>query len=102
MLLASILDAFLSNADQVGRNQETVVEYIQTLLSRGGREGEPVVRSTIAVMGGDACIRNTRIPVWTLVDYKRQGLSDPEILTAFPTLTPTDLLAAWEYHAANA
>jgi uncharacterized protein (DUF433 family) len=52
--------------------------------------------------GGDACIRDHRIPVWVLVNYRRLGASDAEILRAYPSLTPADLEAAWEYAAANA
>jgi uncharacterized protein (DUF433 family) len=51
---------------------------------------------------GDACIRETRIPVWVLVGYRRLGMSDAKILEAYPTLTPADLEAAWAYAAANA
>ena len=51
--------------------------------------------------GGDACIRETRIPVWVLVNYRRLGASDADILQAYPGLTPADLEAAWEYAAAN-
>ena len=51
--------------------------------------------------GGDACIRETRIPVWGVVNYRRLGASDADILRAYPGLTPADLEAAWEYHAAN-
>ena len=51
--------------------------------------------------GGDACIRETRIPVWVLVGYRRLGASDAEILQAYPSLTPADLEAAWGYAAAN-
>lgn len=65
-----------------------------------GADVEPV-KSTPGVMGGDACIRNTRIPVWTLVDYKRQGLTDLELLDAFPILNPADLTAAWEYYTVH-
>jgi len=53
------------------------------------------VFSNVAVMGGDACIRNTRIPVWVLVEYKRQGLSDGDLLAQFPGLNAADLAAAW-------
>ena len=52
--------------------------------------------------GGDACIRETRIPVWVLVGYRRLGSSDTEILQWYPGLTPADLEAAWEYADANA
>jgi uncharacterized protein (DUF433 family) len=52
--------------------------------------------------GGDACIRETRIPVWVLVNYRRLGASDAEILEAYPSLSSSDLQAAWSYAAANA
>ncbi len=52
--------------------------------------------------GGDACVRDTRIPVWGLVSYRRLGLTDAAILEAYPSLTAADLQAAWEYAAANA
>jgi uncharacterized protein (DUF433 family) len=61
---------------------------------------EPI-RSRPEVMGGDACIRNTRIPVWALIDYKRQGLTDAQLLDAFPSLNASDLTAAWDYYAAH-
>jgi uncharacterized protein (DUF433 family) len=51
--------------------------------------------------GGDACVRETRIPVWVLVNYRRLGASDANILGAYPALAPADLEAAWAYAAAN-
>jgi uncharacterized protein (DUF433 family) len=51
--------------------------------------------------GGEACIRDSRIPVWALVNYRRLGASDADILRAYPSLRPTDLVAAWEYAAAH-
>jgi uncharacterized protein (DUF433 family) len=51
--------------------------------------------------GGDACVRETRIPVWVLVGYRRLGSSDADILQAYPSLTAADLEAAWEYAVAN-
>jgi uncharacterized protein (DUF433 family) len=52
--------------------------------------------------GGEACVRDTRITVWGLADYRRLGMSDAEILRAVQGLTRADLEAAWEYAAANA
>lgn len=52
--------------------------------------------------GGDACIRETRIPVWVLANYRRLGASDTEILQSYPGLTPADLETAWEYASSNA
>jgi len=59
--------------------------------------GKPLVRKTPGVCGGAACIRDTRIMVWLLVDLKRQGALQNEILEGYPSLTAHDLAAAWEY-----
>jgi uncharacterized protein (DUF433 family) len=53
------------------------------------------------VCGGDACIRDTRHNVWGLVEWRRLGLSDAQILERHPDLTQADLDAAWEYFAQN-
>ena len=55
------------------------------------------VEKTPGVCGGDVCIRNTRIPVWVLVDYRRLGVDDARLLEFYPTLTQEDLGAAWQY-----
>lgn len=63
--------------------------------------GEPKIRSTPGVCGGAACIRTTRIPVWSLESYRRLGADDAELLRNYPSLTAEDLRNAWEYVAAN-
>lgn len=60
----------------------------------------PAIEQTPGVVGGDACIVRTRIPVWALVQYRRLGWSDPQILESFPTLRQADLIQAWAYAAA--
>jgi uncharacterized protein (DUF433 family) len=56
------------------------------------------VQKTPEVCGGDACIRTTRIPVWSLVEARRLGFSDQELLNHYdPPLTQADLDAAWAY-----
>ena len=49
------------------------------------------------VVGGDACIGNMRIPVWSLVEYRQMGASDHRIIEAYPQLTQTDLANSWAY-----
>lgn len=51
--------------------------------------------------GGDACVRDTRITIWGLVEWRRLGRSDAEILQSIQGLTPADLEAAWEYAASH-
>ena len=59
------------------------------------------IQKTPGVMGGEACIRQTRIPVWLLVSYRRQGASDARILEGHPDLSATDLVNAFAYAEAN-
>jgi len=51
----------------------------------------PGIEKTPGVVGGDACIVGTRIPMWDLVQYRRLGASDAKILEAYPQLTATHL-----------
>jgi uncharacterized protein (DUF433 family) len=54
------------------------------------------------VIGGDACVRNTRIAVWMLVEARQIGFTDDELRERYdPPLTQADLDAAWAYAAAN-
>jgi uncharacterized protein (DUF433 family) len=54
------------------------------------------------IMGGDACIRQTRIPVWLLVSLRRQGASEAYILEDYPTLSAADLVNTWIYAETHA
>ena len=44
------------------------------------------VERTPGVCGGDPCIVRTRIPVWVLVQSRRLGMSEADILKSYPTL----------------
>lgn len=56
------------------------------------------IQKTAGVCGGNARIRNTRIPVWTIVSFYKLGASDEEILRNYPGLTPADLRLASSYY----
>ncbi len=49
------------------------------------------------ICGGEPRIVRTRIPVWTLVQLRRLGVSEAEILKSYPTLRAEDLVHAWAY-----
>jgi uncharacterized protein (DUF433 family) len=57
----------------------------------------PGVESRSGVCGGEPCIVRTRIPVWTLEQFRRQGVSEAEILQCYPILRAEDLASAWAY-----
>jgi uncharacterized protein (DUF433 family) len=61
----------------------------------------PIIQKTLDVCGGDACIRNTRIPVWLIVNARRLGETDAGLLDDYPDLTQADLDACWDYYRAR-
>lgn len=61
----------------------------------------PGVEQTPGVVGGDACIVRTRIPVWLLESYRKLGWTEARILENYPTLRAADLVNAWAYAASH-
>ncbi|GCA91904.1 DUF433 domain-containing protein [Microcystis aeruginosa] len=59
------------------------------------------VTKTAGVCDGEACIENTRIPVWLLVSLRHQGSTDAELLSFYPQLNAGDLVNAWAYAKAH-
>lgn len=57
----------------------------------------PGIEQTEGIAGGEACIIRTRIPVWSLVQAKRLGMSEADILQSYPSLRAEDLINAWAY-----
>jgi uncharacterized protein (DUF433 family) len=70
----------------------TTVEQLLAGLGSG-------IESTPGVCGGDARIAGTRIMVRTLERYRRLGLSEAQLLNAYPGLRAADLVNAWAYVA---
>jgi len=56
------------------------------------------IRKTPGVQGGDPCIRNTRITVHGIVEWKRLGRTDDQIIQSIIGLTPADLEETWRYY----
>jgi uncharacterized protein (DUF433 family) len=57
------------------------------------------IRKTPGVCGGRACIGNTRIPVWLVVSFIKEGLADGALLQSYPQLTPDHLRLVRDYYA---
>lgn len=58
----------------------------------------PGIESDIDVCGGDACIVRTRIPVWAIIQARKLGLSEADVLRSYPTLRAEDLANAYAYY----
>lgn len=71
------------------------------ILSQTFKMTWPGIQKTPGVMGGEACIARTRIPVWLLASLRRLGCSEEHILEDYPDLTGEDLANAWAYADAN-
>jgi uncharacterized protein (DUF433 family) len=59
---------------------------------------EGVRTCTCSRSGFSLTVRNTRITVWGVVDSRRLGAADEQILENIVGLTPADLHAAWDYY----
>jgi uncharacterized protein (DUF433 family) len=57
----------------------------------------PGIDSVNGVCGGEPCIVRTRIPVWVLHRMRQSGVSEADILRAYPTIGAEDLANAWRY-----
>ena len=64
-------------------------------------ESFPGIDSTPGVCGGEPCIVRTRIPVRVLEQARRLGVSEADLLRAYPTLRAEDLTNAWAYVRAH-
>jgi uncharacterized protein (DUF433 family) len=71
-------------------------QMMQTLMQTLGKDSRGITK-TPGVCGGDACIANTRIPIWVIVEARSLGYSEADLLTSYPALTATDLTQAWIY-----
>lgn len=57
----------------------------------------PGVDRMAGVSGGEPCIVRTRIPMWVLMQARRLGTTEAELLQCYPTLWAEDLVNAWAY-----
>jgi len=61
----------------------------------------PGIDSIPGVCGGVPCIVRTRIPFWVLVNAKRLGTSEADMVRCYPTLRAEDLANAWAYYRSH-
>lgn len=95
----------------------TVLQKAENLLSRMSRgekaqllqwvvrdisgDSFPGIEKTVGIVGGNARIIRTRIPVWSIILFKKLGASDADILNNYPSLNAEDLINAAIYYRNN-
>ncbi len=84
-------------------SQMTLAEQAQVLRWVANNLGDsfPGIDSRPDVCGGEPCIVRTRIPVWLLVQAKRCGTSEADLLKCYPSLRAEDLAEAWAYYRSH-
>src|SRR5438105_194874 len=91
----------MSALDEAGKLLEamTRAEKAQLLqwTARDLGDAVPGIESIAGVCGGEPCIVRTRIPVWVLVQGRRLGKTEAELLESYPVLRAEDLVNAWSY-----
>jgi uncharacterized protein (DUF433 family) len=71
--------------------------HLLQLIARDLGDSLPGIDSTTDVCGGEPRIIRTRIPIWVLIQAKRLGTSEADLLRSYPTLRAEDLANAWAY-----
>jgi uncharacterized protein (DUF433 family) len=81
-------------------SQMTDAEKVKVLqwIVRDLGDAFPGIDSISNVCGGEPCIVRTRIPVWVLVQARRLGASEADLLRNYPVLNAEDLANAWAYY----
>ena len=72
------------------------------LLAREIGDAFPGIDADPQICGGEPRIVRTRIPVWLLVQARRLGTPEADLLRSYPTLRAEDLANAWAYARAHA
>jgi uncharacterized protein (DUF433 family) len=67
------------------------------MVARDIGDAFPGIDSISGVCGGEPCIVRTRIPVWVLVQARRLGTTEADLLKCYPALHAEDLANAWAY-----
>ncbi|MBW4573494.1 MAG: DUF433 domain-containing protein [Tolypothrix carrinoi HA7290-LM1] len=87
-------------AQLLALNLTEKAEAIQ-ILTKSLSNGSQGITKTPGVCGGDACVANTRLPIWLFVSLRRQGTTDAELLEFYPYLSAADLVNVWAYADAH-
>lgn len=72
-------------------------EVLRWIVSELGL-AHPGIEATPGISGGEPRIVRTRIPVWVLVQARKLGTTEADLLRCYPRLRPDDLLNAWAYY----
>jgi uncharacterized protein (DUF433 family) len=83
--------------DMIARLSRSEKAQILQWVARDLGETFPGIDSAPDVLDGEARIVRTRIPVWILVQARRLGASEADLLRSYPTLRAEDLANAWAY-----
>lgn len=75
-------------------------EVLQWIVSDLG-DAFPGIESTPGISGGEPRIVRTRIPVWVLVQARKLGTNEADLLRCYPRLRSEDLANAWAYYRSH-
>jgi uncharacterized protein (DUF433 family) len=83
--------------------QMTAGEKAQVLqlVARDLGNALPGIDIDPAISGGEPCIVHTRMPVWVLVQARKLGTSEADLLKSYPSLRAENLTNAWAYYRSH-
>ncbi len=71
----------------------TIIQSLTQTINIGAKG----ITKTPGVCGGEACIAGTRIAIWLLVEARRLGITEVQLLQDYPHISAADLVNGWIY-----
>ena len=75
-------------------------QLLQKIVQHLG-ENFPNIENDPTICGGEPRIVRTRIPIWLLVQARRLGTTEADILKSYPSLRAEDIVSAWTYYRSH-
>lgn len=75
-------------------------QLLQKIVQHLG-ENFPNIENDPTICGGEPRIVRTRIPIWLLVQARRLGTTEANILKSYPSLRAEDIVSAWAYYRSH-
>lgn len=100
-MTAFISDTLRKARERSRAEQTELIAQLQQLVMPAGSELVfPGVYKTPGISGGDACLGATRVPVFRVVKFLNEAVTENDIIGVFPSLNLYDIEVAKRYYSA--
>lgn len=98
--MTAFIDNTLRNARKQSRAEQAklIIELQKLMMPENSELVFPGVFQTPGISGGVACLGATRIPVFRVIKFLKEAISEVDIIDIFPSLSLYDIEVAKRYY----